>query len=237
MANRILDLGIDGGDWTVSAGAVAGERHSRGFSSGKVVAALVLAAWLALIVVLGAMSALTVAPGIPPYPIAIAVMAPLVVFLAALWLSAGFRSFVSAVDLRLLTAVQGWRWAGLGFLFLAAYGVLPAAFAWLAGLGDMAIGFTAPWVTLALVRRASFATSPVFVAWNLLGILDLVVAVSVAAISASLATGAPGEISVAPMALLPLVLIPGYLVPLFIMLHVVALFQRRRLLARSATAA
>jgi hypothetical protein len=177
---------------------------------------LVLAVWLALIVVLGATRALTVAPGTPPYPIAIAVVAPLVVFLTALWLSAAFRSFVSDVSLPLITAVQAWRWAGFGFLALLAYGVLPGAFAWPAGLGDMAIGITAPWVALALVRRPAFATSPLFLAWNLFGILDLVVAVSNGAINQSLATGAPAEITVAPMALLPLVLVPAYLVPLFV---------------------
>jgi hypothetical protein len=250
MANRILDREIAGGDSLrtdddvtqreqdeagVAAASVAGERPIRELASGKVF--LVLAVWLALIVVLGATRGLTVAPGTPSYPIAIAVVAPLAVFLAALWLSAGFRSFVSAVDLPLITAVQGWRWAGFGFLTLWAYGVLPGAFAWPAGLGDMAIGFTAPWVTLALVRRPGFAASPLFLAWNLFGILDLALAVSNAAINQSLASGAPGEITVAPMALLPLVLIPAYLVPLFIMLHVVALLRRRRLLTRSGTAA
>jgi hypothetical protein len=251
MANRILDPGIDGGvsarrtgdDLTqhvqhetgVTARSVAGDRHIRGLASGNVF--LVLAVWLALVVVLGATKALTVAPGTPPYPIAIAVVAPLVVFFAALRWSAAFRSFVSALNLPLIAAVQAWRWAGFGFLFLYAYGVLPGLFAWPAGLGDMAIGITAPWVVLALVRRPDFATSRLFRAWNLFGILDLVVAVSSAAISQSLASGAPGEITVAPMALLPLVLIPAYLVPLFIMLHVVALFQARRLLARSGTTA
>ena len=251
MANRILDPGIDGGvsarrtgdDLTqhvqhetgVTARSVAGDRHIRGLASGNVF--LVLAVWLALVVVLGATKALTVAPGTPPYPIAIAVVAPFGVFFAALWLSAGFRSFVSAVDLPLITAVQGWRWAGLGFLFLYAYGVLPGAFAWPAGLGDMAIAITAPWVALALVRRPGFAASRLFVAWNLLGILDHVVAVSDAAISQGLATGAPGEITVAPMALLPLVLIPAYLVPLFDMLHLIALFRAQRLLTGSGAAA
>ena len=255
MSNCIPNPEVDGGDCSVSArrtgddltqheqdkagvtaGSVAGE-HIRGFASGNVFVALVLAVWLTLIVILGATRALVVAPGTPPYPIAIAVVAPLVVFLTAFWLSAAFRSFVSAVNLLLITAVQGWRFAGLGFLALTAYAVLPGDFAWPAGLGDMAIGITAPWVALALLRRARFATSPLFVAWNLFGILDLVVAVSVAAISQSLASGAPGEITVAPMALLPLVLIPAYLVPLFIMLHVVALFRVRRLLAGLGTAA
>src|SRR5262249_22199453 len=149
MANRILDPDIDGGDCTVgarrtgdhvaqqeqdeagvTAGSVAGERHIRGFANGKVVVALVLAVWLALIVALGATRALTVAPGTPPYPIAIAVVAPFVVFFAALWSSAAFRSFVSAVDLALITAVPAWRWAGLGFIFLLADGGFPGGLPW-----------------------------------------------------------------------------------------------------------
>src|SRR5262249_11237234 len=48
---------------------------------------------------------------------------------------------------------------------LYVHGVLPGAFAWPAGLGDIAIGVTAPWVALALVRRPGFATSRVFVAY------------------------------------------------------------------------
>jgi hypothetical protein len=255
MANRILDLEIAGGIGAAGAprtgddvtqpvhdeagirvGSVAGEPNGRGFASGKVFVGLVLAIWLALIVALAANRALTVPPSTPPYPIAIAVLAPFAVFFTAFRLSAGFRSFVSAVDLPLITAVQAWRWAGFGFLTLWAYGVLPGAFAWPAALGDMAIAVTAPWVALTLVRRPAFATSRLFVAWNVFGILDHVVAVSDAAISASLATGAPGEISVAPMSLLPLVLIPGLFVPFFDMLHVIALL-RARLLTRSATVA
>ena len=120
-------------------------------------------------------------------------------------------------------------WAGLGFLSLYAYGVLPAVFALPAGLGDMAIGFTAPWIILALVRRPAFAASAAFIRWNVLGILDLVVAVTIGTVSAMLASGAPGEISTAPMATLPLLLIPAFLVPLFLMLHITALMQSRQI--------
>ena len=86
---------------------------------------------------------------------------------------------------------------------------------------------TAPWVALALLRRPGFAISRVFVVWNLLGILDLVVAVSVGGLSSAFASGAPGEVTTGPMAQLPLVLIPAYLVPLFVILHLAALFQAR----------
>jgi hypothetical protein len=92
----------------------------------------------------------------------------------------------------------------------------------------MAIGFTAPWIILSLARRPDFATSATFIRWNVLGILDLVVAVTIGTVSAALSTGAPGEISTAPMATLPLLLIPAFLVPIFLMLHTTALLKSRR---------
>jgi len=181
-----------------------------------------------VVFLLGAAGAFVRPPGTPPIPLLIGATVPLAVFLAAYRGSAAFRAFILAIDLLLATAIQAWRAGGLGFLALYAHGVLPGVFAWPAGLGDIAIGVTAPWVALALVRRGGFANSRVFVVWNLLGILDLVVAVSVGALSSALASGVAGEVTTGPMARLPLVLIPVYLVPLFIMLHLAALLQARR---------
>ncbi len=189
----------------------------------------VLAIWLALVFLLGAGGAFVRPPGALPLPILIGVTTPIIAFLAAFWAFGAFRDFVLAVDLRLVTGIQAWRFAGLGFLALYAHGVLPGLFAWPAGLGDIAIGATAPWVMLTLIRRPSFAASKPFVVWNLLGVLDLVVAVGTGALSSGLALAAAAEVTTAPMARLPLVLIPGYLVPLFVMLHLTALFQARRL--------
>jgi hypothetical protein len=97
-------------------------------------------------------------------------------------------------------------------------------------LGDMAIAFTAPWMILGLVRQPGFAARGTFIRWNVLGVLDLVIAISIGTVSDSFATGAPREISTAPMATLPLLLIPAFLVPLFLMLHTAALMQSRLLI-------
>jgi hypothetical protein len=190
---------------------------------------LVLAVWFAFVVSLGAFGAFVGAPGTPPIAIAIGVGAPLLLFFTALRLSQSFREFFLSLDLRLIAGIQAWRWAGLGFLSLYAHNILPAVFALPAGLGDMAVGFAAPWMILGLVRRPGFAASRAFIRWNLLGILDLAVAISLGALMATLSTGAPGEISTAPMATLPLLLIPVFLVPLFLMLHLTALMQIRRI--------
>jgi len=195
---------------------------------------LILTVWFVLVVSLGAFGAFVGPPGTPPIAGAIAVGAPLLLFFACLWLSQSFRGFVLSLDLQLIAAMQAWRWAGLGFLSLYAHNVLPAMFALPAGLGDMAVGFAAPWMILALARRPDFAASRAFIRWNALGILDLVVAVSLGALSATLSTGAPGEISTAPMATLPLLLIPAFLVPLFVMLHTAALMQSRQIIRSRA---
>lgn len=191
--------------------------------------AVILALWLGLVFILGAQGAFVGRPGSPPVAIFFGFAIPLAVYFAAYFGWSGFRAFVFGADLRLVAAIQAWRWAGLGFLSLYAYGVLPGLFAFPAGLGDMAIGLSAPWIVLGLVRRPSFATSQRFVIWNIMGIIDLVVAVSLGTICSGFLRGITGNVTTGPMAQLPLIFIPAYLVPFFMMLHLTALLQARRL--------
>ncbi len=186
-----------------------------------------LGVWLAAVFALGSAGAFVTVPGEPPLPILFGATLPLALFLAAYGLSSSFRDLVRGADLRLLVGLQAWRAGGLGFIALYAHGVLPGLFAWPAGLGDIAIGLTAPWIALALMRERAFVRTPRFAVWNLLGILDLVVAVTLGALSSGLI---PALVSVptTPMAQLPLVLIPAYFVPIFLMLHFAALVQARR---------
>ena len=196
--------------------------------TGSAVAALFLA-WLALIFVLGARSAFVAAQGAPPLGLLIGLVAPSSLFLLGYSTIRPLREFILSADLRLIVGIQAWRWAGFGFLTLYTYRVLPGIFAWPAGLGDMAIGVTAPLVLARLLRRPNFAASKSFVAWNLSGILDLTVAVSIGALVPLFAPSLYGTVTPAPMSHLPLVLIPTFLVPTFLMLHLTALFQARQL--------
>lgn len=206
-----------------------GESDPSGRRDARWAVAAALSAWFLLVVSLGAAGAFLGPPRTPPLAMAVGVAAPLMLFVASLRLSRSFRAFVLSLDLRLITAIQAWRWAGLGFLSLYAHNVLPAVFALPAGLGDMLIGGTAPWVILALLRQPDFAASTAYIRWYLLGILDLIVALSIGTLNALFATRAVGEISTVPMATLPLLLIPAFLVPLFLMLHIAALLQSREL--------
>jgi hypothetical protein len=198
----------------------------------KFVVTVALALWLGLVFLLAAKGGFVASPDSPPLPIFLGVAVPLMIFFAAYFGWSAFRAFVLSADLRLVSAIQAWRWAGLGFLSLYAHGVLPGLFAFPAGLGDMAIGVTAPWMVLSLIRQPSFAASRRYMMWNILGIVDFVVAVSMGTLCSGFIHGLALNVTTSAMAQLPLVLIPAYMVPFFIMLHFTALSQARRL-ARS----
>lgn len=199
---------------------------SNGASPATLTVGVVLALWLTIVFVLGWRGAFVQPPGTPPLPIFVAVALPMVIALAAYRSSSAFRHWALSLDQRLAVGLQAWRFGGFGFLALSSYSLLPSVFAWPAGLGDMAIGATAPVLALAIARNPQVVTSRLFVLWNLLGILDLVVAVGTGTLASWLGIGADNG-SMGPIAQLPLLLIPAFLVPTFVMLHVAALAQSR----------
>jgi hypothetical protein len=217
---------------------VASELNN-GHSNVRSVVFIALALWLGLVVFLASQGAFVGSAGSPPLPIFFGFAIPLVVFFAAYFGWTAFRTFILGADLRLVAAIQAWRWGGLGFLTLYAKGILPWLFAFPAGLGDMAIGVSAPWIVLSLVRQPLFAASRRYAIWNILGIVDFVVALSMGTLCSGAFPGITrliGNVTTGPVAQLPLVLIPAFMVPFFTMLHLTALFQARQL-ARSGKSA
>src|SRR5262245_5481 len=137
-----------------------------------------LAAWLSAVLGIAASGGFTTSTGVPPLPVVAGVILPIAAFLALYFVWSRFRSLVLAADLPRIIGMQAWRAGGFAFLALYAHDVLPGLFAWPAGLGDMAIGLTAPWVAAELTRNPGFADTRRFAVWNGLGILDLTIAVT-----------------------------------------------------------
>src|SRR5262249_53354523 len=188
----------------------------------------ILALWFAAILALGAGGAFAGSPARPPLEIFLAVVPPPLLFALLYLLSGRLRAFALAIDLRWLTAVQGWRVIGAMFLVLYAYGLLPGAFAWPAGLGDGAVGLAAPFVLLAMLRGSPNWERRVF--WlNIAGLIDFAAAIATGMLTSNstlglLAEGAPH----ANMGELPLSLVPTFGVPLWIIFHIISLLQLRR---------
>lgn len=172
----------------------------------------------------------------PDDPFAITPLIPLfialsfTVALVALWRSASLRRVLATVPLPTLTALQVWRVIGIVFVILLAQGKLPAHFALPAGWGDVAVGVTAPLVAMALARAARGATA-MALAWNLFGLLDLVVAVGMGTgLLAPLLVPelGPRVPPAAAMGFLPMMLVPAFAVPVSVMMHVLSLARLMR---------
>jgi hypothetical protein len=137
------------------------------------------------------------------------------------------RRIVEAIPQSWIVSIQAYRAEGLIFLFLYAAGRLPGEFALPAGVGDAMVGLLAPIAGIAYARGAR-GSSGWLRAWNLLGIADLVVAVTTGFLTSpspiqQLALDRPNQLITA----FPLVLIPVFLVPLSVLLHLASLQKLR----------
>jgi hypothetical protein len=191
--------------------------------------AITLVAWLALIWITATAGLFLNGPDQIP-PLAFAIVLPPIIGLTLLMRSTRIAQAIDAAPPSWLIGVQVYRVIGGHFLALAAFGAIPSVFAIPAGVGDALIGLLALPVAFYLSFGAPRGRT-VAVLWNLLGIADLVTAVTLGVLSAPgplhhLALDHPNII----VATYPTVLTPGFAVPLRLILHGLSLWQlwRRR---------
>jgi hypothetical protein len=119
----------------------------------------------------------------------------------------------------LLVAIHIWRIVGVVFLWGVSQGILHPAFGIPAGVGDILIGVTA--IPFAFFLRKGFGWSKyALTVWSVLGIADLVNAVSLGLITSS-------EFGISTMTTFPWVIVPAVGVPLALMLHGITLYRLR----------
>jgi len=183
-------------------------------------AAVGLSAWFVLVVILAATRALYYEHGLGAPGLGIAVALPIAVLCIVVARIKSLREGFRRVPLWLLVGVHTVRVLGIMFVILYAAARLPAPFAPVAGWGDIFVGATAlPLARLAYRRPAN--ARPILWIWNVIGLVDLIAAVSLGV------TSSPGpqrlifaEPSSAMMTTLPWLLIPGFLVPLLFTVHI-----------------
>jgi hypothetical protein len=191
-------------------------------STARWAAFTVAAGWVAIIVAISAAGGFS--SGIlGPFPAP--VLAFLILLVAGLiaWFAwPDFRKALLSVPLEGLIGINAARIAGIFFLLLHAQGRLSAPFATSAGWGDIITGIVAIPLGI-LVARRDRVPRWILAAWNGFGVLDLVTAVLLGALSAQgtpfrVFTEAPGT---AAMGTLPWVGIPALIVPLYLITHLV----------------
>ena len=225
----IFDL-LSGIELTLSA-AIAVALLSIGFGRSwaeRVLIASVLGAWFGLVVVFAATELFHYERGaLGVAGLGLAVCLPVVMLCLAPFRVPSLRSALDRVPLALLIGVNTVRLLGVTFVILYQMHRLPAPFAPVAGWGDILVGLTALPVAWLAAGSAGRSRS-VILLWNIVGLLDLVIAVGLGVASS------PGPIqlivvepSTGMMSTLPWLLIPGFLVPLLATTHL-AIFYRLR---------
>jgi hypothetical protein len=155
-------------------------------------------------------------------------LVPLLIGLFGLRMSRSVIALASAIPLPFIAAAQVYRVAGVIFIVLWANGRMPWEFALPAGIGDVATGCYGLVVAALLAQNAPNAHKTAF-RWTLFGIGDLVVAITMGALTAP---GLPHLLALdAPNVLItsyPLVMVPTFAVPLALILHALFLWRLRR---------
>lgn len=195
-----------------------------------------LLAWL--IVVLQLAQAGVFRPGaVTPIPaIPLAVLLPILLGLPLLMRSRNIAAAIDAVPLSWLIGLQVYRVLGAVFLVRWMAGQLPGEFALPAGAGDVLVGLLAPPVAFLVHSRARWSRAAGY-AWNVLGILDLALALTLGFLTT------PGRFQTFALdrpntgvGTYPLVMIPAFAVPLSLILHGLSLWQLRHRARRAPIA-
>jgi len=196
--------------------------------SSSIVVVSVLALWFLLVLTASLLGVFKGNPSQPPLTLGAAVVLPVLVFVLVWITSARVQRFTLSLSIRATTFAQIGRIFGGVFLILYAQGVLPGIFALPAGWGDVAIALTAPLMAWMLVAKSRLRLG-ILVLWNVLGLLDLIVAISLGILTSQSTLGIlAGATTSALVVTFPLSLIPTFLVPFYFILHLITLDQARR---------
>jgi hypothetical protein len=155
----------------------------------------------------------------PPAP-QIVILALTILLIVFSRVYAPLRAWTMSVDLRTLVGFHLLRAvAGVAFVWAAAHGSLPTRFSDVAGYGDIAVAALAlVLVTFVAPHRSSAPL--LYVIWNTLGLIDIMLAVVIATRIAMADPSAMAQLLKTPFSLIPL-----FLVPIVITSHI-WLFER-----------
>jgi hypothetical protein len=169
----------------------------------------------------------------PPLALGLTFLIPIIVFVVAYWSSNSLREFAGRLDLRFITAAHVGRIIGFDFLIKYAQGQLPGGFALPAAIGDILTAAMAIPMAFAISGKGPSVRNR-FVAWNVFGLVDLFLAVSLGILHSQSSLGV--LVGSGPntflMSEFPRSLIPTFFVPMFILLHLLALARRNEVTPR-----
>jgi len=128
-----------------------------------------------------------------------------------------FKKLLQSISLESLIAMHVFRVLGVFFILLYYYHLLPMAFSFSAGFGDITVALLALPVA-KMVAKGKPGNRVVAYAWNILGALDIITLLTIAVIT-SAATINSGELKDMEMTTFPFVWFPAFAPATVLFLH------------------
>jgi hypothetical protein len=159
----------------------------------------------------------------------LAILLPVIIGAPLLLLSKRVGHVLDAMPATRLVALQLYRVFGSWALVVGLRGVLPGLLAWPAGICDVLTGLLALPVAIAVATGTALGRRAAVI-WNLFGLADLAVAITMGAITSPgrLQLIVPDAPSIGAAGAYPDVLTPAFVVPSSILMHALSLRQLYR---------
>ena len=182
------------------------------------VIALVLVVWFLTVAIAGHAGLLIGSPAFVPG--GYVVLTTLILCTLALTVKP-LRAWLLSLNLRFIVLMHFVRFAGIAFLVSSqSNNGLPALFANRAGYGDIFAAITALALAAGFLPAVNRFRRRLLLVWNVIGILDLFLAVGTG-VSIQLS----GSEAMAPIVTAPLMYVPFYFVPLLLITHLLIFYR------------
>jgi hypothetical protein len=135
-----------------------------------------------------------------------------------------YWKILDGIPLQSLVRVHSFRFVGVYFLLAAYYNALPAHFAILAGLGDIATAVGAIFIAKAIANNKSWSRKATLI-WNIFGFWDIVSVVVSAILTTRNSIQNPESQSIIEISKFPYVWIPAFAPVVIIFMHI-AIFKK-----------
>jgi hypothetical protein len=135
-----------------------------------------------------------------------------------------YWKILDGIPLQSLVRLHIFRFVGVYFLIATYYNALPAHFAILAGLGDMATAFGAIFIAKAIEENKSWSRKGTLI-WNIFGFWDIVSVIISAILTTRFSIQHPESQSIVEISKFPFVWIPAFAPVVIVFLHI-AIFKK-----------
>ncbi len=156
---------------------------------------------------------------IPPTVMVICAIPLMIILFGIIGRTRLFKKLLRSITLESLITIHVFRLVGVFFIFLYSYRLLPAEFAFSAGMGDIITALLALPLAKMVSKGKSSSIFAVY-AWNIFGILDILILLVIATIEGkkSIITGGLG---VREMTIFPFVWFPAFAPATILFLHTI----------------